>query len=256
MPIVVSIGATEDAASGRAARPGDSADISPNPPNTAVGLALARRDYVSAVRHHDAALAIDARASIIHYPLALAYRATGDLRRAEAHLAQRGGTDIGPPDPLMQELSGLLESAPAYEFRGIRALERGQADAAADLFRRGLALEPDTASLRHRLGTALLILGAERDALVEFERALQLAPDYAPTHYSLGVLEATKGRYAQAASRFAKALAGAPDYLEARMALADMLTATGRAAEALQHFDMVLDVRPRDSVLITEVRGK
>ena len=32
-----SMGATEDATSGRAARPGDSADISPNPPKQADG---------------------------------------------------------------------------------------------------------------------------------------------------------------------------------------------------------------------------
>jgi tetratricopeptide (TPR) repeat protein len=190
---------------------------------------------------------VDPRASIIHYPLALAYRATGDARRAEAHMRQRGTTDIGPPDPEMQELAGLLESAPSYEFRGIRALERGQADMAADLFRRGLALEPNTASLRHRLGTMLVLLGDQRGALAEFDLALRLAPDYAPTYFSLGVLLATEGRYAAAAERFAAALTHAPDYLEARLALADMLTATGRPAEALRHFDTVLDVRPYDA---------
>lgn len=211
-------------------------------------VALARRDYERAVQRLNAALQVDARASIIHYPLALAYRASGDTRRAEAHMSQRGTTDIGPPDPEMQELAGLLDSAPAYEFRGIRALERGQADVAADLFRRGLALEPNTASLRHRLGTMLVLLGDEPGAMAEFDVALRLAPEYAPTYYSLGVLLATRGRYAEAAMRFSEALTHAPDYLEARLALADMLTATRRPAEALRHFDTVLDVRPSDAV--------
>ena len=225
-------------------------DRQPNLVSALYGLgrvALARKDYNGAVRSLSAALQVDPRASIVHYPLALAYRALGDLRHADAHMSQRGTTDIGPPDPEMQRLAELLESAPAYEFRGIRALERGQADVAADLFRRGLALEPNTASLRHRLGTMLLLLDDEAAAMSEFDRAMALAPDYAPTYYSVGVMHARRGRYAEAAKHFSNALTHAPDYLEARLALADMLSVTGRPAEALRQFDLVLDVRPQDA---------
>jgi tetratricopeptide (TPR) repeat protein len=222
-------------------------------PNLGVALygigrvALARHEFPRAVQSLTAALNLDPRASVIHRPLAAAYRATGDARRADAHMRQAGTGTIGPPDPQMQELSGLLDSAPAFEYRGIRALERGQADVAEGLFRRGLDLEPNAASLRHHLGVTLLQLGDEPGAMAEFARALDLAPGYAPTHYSLGVLLATHGRHADAAARFATALTHAPDSLDARLALADMLTATGHPAEALRHFDTVLDVRPHDA---------
>ena len=209
--------------------------------------ALARRDYAGAVEQLTAALDIDPRASILHYPLALAYRELGDIARAEANMRMRGTTDIGPPDPVMQEMAGLLESAPAYEFRGIRALERGQASEAAALFRRGLALEPSTASLHHRLGTSLILLGDEPAARRELDQAIRLAPDYAPAYYSLGVLAATHGRYAEAATHFTSAVTQAPEYSEARLALAEMLAATGRARAALPHFDAVLDARPQDA---------
>ena len=80
--------------------------------------ALARREYARRGRQFEQALAVDPRASIVHYPLALAYRGLGDTARAEAHLRQRGGVEVGPPDPLMEELRGLLHSAVAYENRG------------------------------------------------------------------------------------------------------------------------------------------
>jgi tetratricopeptide (TPR) repeat protein len=209
--------------------------------------ALARRDYAGAVEQLTTALEIDPRASILHYPLALAYRELGDMTRAEANMRARGTTDIGPPDPVMQDMAGLLESAPAYEFRGIRALERGQAAQAAGLFRRGLALEPRTASLHHRLGTSLILLGDEPAARRELAEAVSLAPDYGPAHYSLGVLAASHGRYAEAAEHFGAAVTHAPEYSEARLALAEMLAATGRARAALPHFDAVLDARPQDA---------
>ena len=74
-------------------------------------VALARRDYARAVEQLEAVLAADPRASIAHYPLSLAYRGLGDTTRAEAHLRQRGDLAIGPPDPLMAELRGLVHVA-------------------------------------------------------------------------------------------------------------------------------------------------
>ena len=77
--------------------------------------ALAKRDYRGAIDRFEQALAADPRATIIHYPLALAYRGLGDTARAEEHLGHRGGVEVGPPDPLMVQLRGLLHSAVAEE---------------------------------------------------------------------------------------------------------------------------------------------
>ena len=44
-------------------------------------------------------------------------------RKAEEHLRQRGSVEVGPPDPLMVQLRGLLHSAVAEENEGIRALD-------------------------------------------------------------------------------------------------------------------------------------
>ena len=53
-------------------------------------VALARRDYRRAVDQLEQALAVDPRASMIHYPLGLAYRGLGDTAKADSHFRQRG----------------------------------------------------------------------------------------------------------------------------------------------------------------------
>jgi tetratricopeptide (TPR) repeat protein len=208
-------------------------------------VAAARRDFGRAVEHFEQALALDGRSSIIHYPLAMAYRELGNLQQVDAHLRQRGNVEIGPPDPAMQTLSEILESAASYEFRGIRALEQHQQAVAIELFRKGLTLEPDVPSLRYRLGTALYLAGDVQGARQEFEYLLAHAPEFAGAHYSLGVMLASGGRYREAIGRFSQAIARQPDYLEARVALAATLLDAGHAREALAQYDDVLELSQR-----------
>ena len=110
--------------------------------------ALARQDYARAVEVLERALSHDPKATIVHYPLALAYRGLGDAARATAHMQQRGTLEIKPDDPLMHELDSLLHSALAYEVAGADALDRADWDAAADSFRKGIALAPAGGSSR------------------------------------------------------------------------------------------------------------
>ena len=207
--------------------------------------ALARREYERAVEYLREALERNPQALSIHYPLAMAYRSLGELDKAVAHLQQRGDTEILMPDPLMQELSGLLRSVSAYESSGIRALEHGEWEAAADYFREGLALQPGAASLRHRLGTALSLMGDIQGAREQFEEVLRLSPEFAVVHYSLGVMMASDGRYQDAIRRFENAVRHEPDYVEARLLLGDLLRHQGRAEDSLAHYERVITIDPR-----------
>lgn len=194
--------------------------------------ALARRDFSKAVEFLEQALSIDSRATMLHYPLALAYRGAGALEKAEAHLRLRGDVEVAPTDPLMQQLATLLNSAAAHEKRGIRALDARDWAAAADAFRKAIVLEPASASLHHRLGTALSLAGDAGAAVAEFQEALRLSPGYAQAHFSLGVMLASAGRFAEAVERFAAAVKSEPSYADARLQLASALVRTGRIDEA------------------------
>ena len=207
-------------------------------------VALTRQDYSEAAARFERALALAPWATGVHYPLALAYRGLGDTGKAEAHLQQRGDVEALPPDPLRQQLDELLESANAYNIRGGRALDAGNYRAAADLFRRGLELDPSDPSLRQRLGVALFQLGDSSGAMAEFERVVRTAPEQAQARFSLGVLLADQGRDREAIDHLSAALERDPAYIQARVQLADVLARNGRPDEALSHYDEALALDP------------
>jgi tetratricopeptide (TPR) repeat protein len=207
--------------------------------------ALARQEYSRAVDYLEQALSVDPKARVIHYPLAMAYRGMGNLEQAEAHLSQRGPGEILPPDPLREQLDGLLESAVAYEVRGAHALDEGEWAAAANYFRKGIELAPTEPSLRHKLGTALAMTGDTQGAAQQFEEVTRRWPKFAKAQYSLGVLLAANGRYREAIEHFAAAVKSEPAYVEAQLQWAEALRNSGRFEESLAHYDQAMRLDPR-----------
>jgi tetratricopeptide (TPR) repeat protein len=206
--------------------------------------ALARQDYPRAVDYLEQALAIDPKAVVIHFPLAMAYRGMGDVPKAEAHLRVRGPGDIRPPDPLMQELDSLLESAVAYEVRGAQALDESNWVAAAEYFRKGVALAPNEPSLRHKLGTALAMSG-DPHAVEQFEEVTRRWPKFTKAQYSLGLILASSGRTREAIEHFSAAVKADPGYSEARLQLAEALRTSGRLQESLPQYQETITLNPR-----------
>jgi tetratricopeptide (TPR) repeat protein len=202
--------------------------------------ALARQEYGRAVEYLESVLTRDQQASGTHYPLAMAYRALGDSARADAHLRLRQDRPILPADPLIVELGNLLESPQNYESRGIEALNNKDWSGAAELFRKGLELAPDHTALRHRLGTALYMMGDVRGAQTQFERVVRASPDFFLAQYSLGVLLQAGGQHQGAIARFSNALKSKPDYTEARLRLASSLRHSRREQDALVEYRRVL----------------
>jgi tetratricopeptide (TPR) repeat protein len=198
--------------------------------------ALARQDPAQAVGYFEKALAADRQASAIHYVLAIAYRAIGDSSKADAHLRQRGDTPPVMPDPLMQEIAGLLESAIRFDSLSRQALAGGDWQAAIRFARRGLAVVGTNAtleaSLHHRLGTALVQTGDARGAYEEFERSVKAVPDFAPGLYSLGVMLLSIGEFSDAVEPLSAAVRARPTYVEAWLGLAEALQRAGRGGEA------------------------
>ena len=207
--------------------------------------ALARRDYGGATEYLGRALALDPRASSLHYPLAMAYRALGRLETAGAHLQQRGDGEPTLRDPLMQEYHDVLHGAAAFEQRGTEALNEGRWAAAAEAFRKGLALEPDNPSLRVWLASVLVPQGDIRGAVEQLEETLRRSPEFAEAHYGLGSILLLNGRHQEAVEQFSAAVTLKPNYLEARIGLAETLRVTGRPEEALPHYERAVATDPR-----------
>lgn len=206
--------------------------------------ALALDDPRRAVAELETALTIDPQAVGAHYPLSLAYNAIGDRQRAQVHLQKRQERPVLPPDPLMAELDTLLESPQRYETQGIRALVRNDWPAAAAEFRKGLALDPASPALRHRLATAINMMGEKEEAEAIFAAVARDAPDYFPTRFSLGVILQSKRRDGEAIEHFRAALQQRSDYAEARLRMASSLRRLGRLPDAIANYEQVLTANP------------
>ena len=105
------------------------------------------RTTQQAVKYLEAALCVARRRTRLHYPLALAYRGLGNRDKAEEHLRLRGEVELPPADPLLGEVSGLLQNAAAYRdprFAGARrtAMGRGR----ERIYRRRWSWRPATRS--------------------------------------------------------------------------------------------------------------
>jgi tetratricopeptide (TPR) repeat protein len=208
-------------------------------------VALAKHDYARAIEHLEGALTLDRSATVIHYSLAMAYRAAGNLEQAENHLRLRGDAEVRLTDPLIQELEELLHSEVVYERRGDRALARGEFTAAVTHFRKGLDLAPTSLSLRQKLAVALSVSGDLQAAGQELLEVLRRSPEFAPAHYSLGVLLLSNGREDLAIDRFMAAVRYDPTYLQARLQLANALRRRGRLPPALRQYAEVIKMDPR-----------
>ena len=210
-------------------------------------VALTKRDYRLAVERLNAALSAAPKATSIHYSLSLAYRGMGDVKNADAQLRLRGNVDPSPSDPLMDQVSGTLQNASAFEVQGADALSQRRWSEAVAALRQAIALAPDNAFTHLNLGTALFETGDSAGALAEFHEAVRLSPTLAKAHYGVGIVSEAAGRDAEALDAFAAAVKSDPDYAEARLSFGDALRRNGRDADALAQYAAVIKSTPSAS---------
>jgi len=127
-----------------------------------------------AVEWIERALGLQPGVSAIHANLGEAYRALGQLERAEScfRLALR----LEPRN-----------ADAAYNF-GLLLMQQGRIAEAAELFRQATQHRPNFALAHNNLGNACRILGNIEQALAHFRRALELNPQLGLAHGNLGQL--------------------------------------------------------------------
>lgn len=195
-------------------------------------IALAERRYEDAIDALGRVLELDPRADRLHYPLAMAWRARGDVARARDHMARAGETDVALRDPILAEMSGLTRSAQIYLEAGYAAARAGRDREAVAQFEKAAAFNPDDPAAQLGLGQGLTLLGDYAAAEAAFDRAVALAPDDPVARYRRGTLYTLTGRDERAVEELTLALAADPGHLQAGLRLADALMRLGRYPEA------------------------
>lgn len=196
-----------------------------------VEAALGRPE--TAVTLFERALELQPQASVIHYPLAQAYRRLERTAEAERELRRRGDQRVHFPDPPVDELSDLET---LIAFRVLRSLAQDTEVPAEQLL---------TFAVSH--------LGQVEGTIEPLERVLAewiengTSPErIARLHYAAGGLLVRQRADARALEHFRSAVRRDPDFLDAHVKLANALARSGRLDEAVEELDRALELAPDD----------
>lgn len=128
------------------------------------------------------------------------------------------------------EPSGVADVA-SHLAEGERALEEEDSARAAEHFRAALALDPDSAVARSKLGAALAHAGEHAAALETLRMAIERHPTYAPAYSNLGNVYREMGRLDDAIAAYRRAIELDPAYWVPHQNLAIVYKQQGRIRE-------------------------
>jgi tetratricopeptide (TPR) repeat protein len=177
------------------------------------------------------------QATAIHYSLAMAYRGMGRLDEAREHLERRGLEGVHADDPLVTTVQSLVRGERAWVMQGRRAYDAGQFDAAVNAFTKALEAAPSSAVARVNLGSALVQMHRDAEAVPYFRDALGLSPEEPGVAEALIGALVRLGRDGEAIETFSRSKSYRPDDEGSLVGLAILLAARERFREAIAVLD-------------------
>jgi tetratricopeptide (TPR) repeat protein len=207
-------------------------------------VALLRREYETAIDAFSRALTFDPAASRIHYPLALALRATRRNDEAKAQLALRGDQPPTFRDPQIESLEALKIGSRIHFIQAMKAIKRQDYTAASESFAKGLESEPDNVLARISYARTLYLIGKKTEARQALQAALAIQPDNSLGLFLLGVLSEDEGDVVMAADDYRRALQYTPEHAGAHHYLANQYYREGDYAAAAIHYVSSLKGEP------------
>jgi predicted O-linked N-acetylglucosamine transferase (SPINDLY family) len=131
----------------------------------------------------------------------------------------------------------------ALHLLGVLAFQKGRHELAIEHISRAIAIKGTDATFHNNLSTVLKELGHWDTAAAECRRAIQLRPDYAKAHNNLGTILQAQGQLDGAVDSLQHALELQPDYVVALNNLGGILKDLGRVDESIAKFRQALALR-------------
>jgi len=128
--------------------------------------------------------------------------------------------------------------------RGVALRALGQQEAAAEEFKKALALDPNLAEAHHQLGNALKSLHRFAEAAASLRHATVLNPNSAATWLNFGAALLELSMRDEAIACFRRAIPLEPERPEARNILGSALLDAGLLGEAKEQLQVALRLRP------------
>jgi len=225
-------------------------------------VALAARDYTSAISYLEEALRLSPGSTRLYQPLAIAYQASGDRAKSDESL-HKYAVDGGEPsvdDPAADALADKVAASKVLLRRGQRAGKAGRFDLAEKAFRQAVEADPNNAEAIANLGISLANLDRADEAQQRLEQSVKMDGSIAVARLSLAVLYDRQGRDAQAIEQYEAALKLDPDNVQACVYLADLLMRQDQPKRAAERYEQALDrtpdsMRMRQSLAMAYVKG-
>ena len=226
------------------------ADPNAAAPRYSLGQVLAQLDDPKGAKEQlEKALELGGTQPEIHLELGKALRALGEQEAGAAELR------LYQQELRTRQTRGMAANKVA---QGDKALESGEAQKAAALYREALEIVPDDAHLLYKLAAALDQVGDVSAESAALEKAIQIDPDLASAHNQLGFLASKRGDPVAAEKYFREAVRAAPDFAEAWVNLAATLGLQSRFAEAQDavHNALKLDPANPQALLLKDTLGQ
>ena len=134
--------------------------------------------------------------------------------------------------------------ADAIHLLGVLAHQVGKHEIAVEYLRRAIALQGSTAAFHNNLGEAYRALRRIPEAVACYRRALALRSDYTEAHYNLGIAWKDQGEPDEAVACYRRALELKPDFAEAHGNLGVAWNDQGKLDEAVACYRRALELKP------------
>ena len=207
-------------------------------------IALLTGDPETAIDRLSSALARQPEAVSLHFPLAQAYRTSGDLESAQRHADLAGQRSVRAADPILQQVGERSVSSETYVAMGARALKTGDLELARTAYQTAVELNPDNQRAWMNLG-AVALQQEELDAAeMHLRRALELDPGYGFAHFNLAETLNRAHRDEEALEHYRLAAEANPANVEFGIALGDQLLRAGRLEESAVQYQRVAGAAP------------
>lgn len=121
-------------------------------------------------------------------------------------------------------------------------------EAAVEVFRKALAIDPSFVPVYNRMGYSLRALGRNAEAEAAFKKAIELDPESPNAYDSYAELLLKLGRFEESVASYDAALELEPLFPSAQIGVAANLILQGRHAVARRRLESLFDIAPHDGI--------
>jgi tetratricopeptide (TPR) repeat protein len=170
-----------------------------------------RGNFTQAEHHFERALALNPNYTEAALNLAVTYNDRGKYEAA-------------------RQVYARIKGAPGGSVPGLDPFARGK-----------------IANMHAEVGQAYADAGLPREAILEYEKAVALCPQFADLRTKLGMILRELNELPRAREQYEAAIAARPSYIPARMQLGVTLLSLGETAGAKEHWMKVLEIEPENA---------